>query len=41
MQSLEKLSAAVKENLKVLPGHNHFSTMDLEKENNPYLKNIR
>ena len=41
MQSLEKLSGAVKENLKVLPGHNHFSTMDLEKENNPYLKNIR
>lgn len=41
MKSLEKLSGAVKENLKVLPGHNHFSTMDLEKENNPYLKNIR
>lgn len=41
MKSLEKLSGAVKENLKVLPGHNHFSTMELEKENNPYLKNIR
>lgn len=41
MKSLEKLSGAVKENLKVLPGHNHFSTMGLEKENNPYLKNIR
>lgn len=41
MKSLEKLSGAVKENLKVLPGHNHFSTMELEKEHNPYLKNIR
>lgn len=41
MKSLEKLSGSVKENLKVLPGHNHFSTMELEKENNPYLKNIR
>lgn len=41
MKSLETLSGAVKENLKVLPGHNHFSTMELEKENNPYLKNIR
>lgn len=39
--SLKKLSREINEDLKVLPGHNHFSSMNLEKANNPYLKNAR
>ncbi|MBD5093636.1 MAG: MBL fold metallo-hydrolase [Subdoligranulum sp.] len=37
-QSLAKLCKAVTQDVKVLPGHEEFSTMDYEKEHNPYLK---
>lgn len=38
--SLKKLITLIKQDLKVLPGHNHFSTFEREKRTNPYLKNI-
>ncbi|MEG1781841.1 MAG: MBL fold metallo-hydrolase [Oscillospiraceae bacterium] len=38
MASLKKLKEFVKSDLKVLPGHNHFSTMEQERAQNPYLK---
>lgn len=37
-ESLKKLCAAVTENVQVLPGHEEFSTMDWERENNRYLQ---
>ena len=40
-QSLKKILATVDENPQVLPGHNHFSTMEQEKAQNPYLKSVR
>ena len=40
-QSLKKILATVDENPQVLPGHNHFSTMEQEKVQNPYLKSVR
>ncbi len=36
--SLKKLCREVSSNVQVLPGHGDFSTMDEEKENNPYLQ---
>ncbi len=36
--SLQKLLAAVPDNPRILPGHEEFSTMAEEKQNNPYLK---
>lgn len=41
MVSMKKILETVQTNLKVLPGHNHFSNMDMEKQQNPYLKNIK
>ena len=38
--SLKKLVTLIQQDLKVLPGHNHFSTFEREKRTNPYLKNI-
>ncbi len=40
-ESLKKIITTVDENPQVLPGHNHFSTLDQEKVQNPYLKNLR
>ncbi len=40
MNSLKEVILKVDENCKVVPGHNHFSTLKIEKEQNPYLKNI-
>ncbi len=40
MNSLKSIIENVDENCKVIPGHNHFSTLKIEKEQNPYLKNI-
>lgn len=40
-ESLKKILETVNENPQVLPGHNHFSTLDQEKVQNPYLKNLR
>lgn len=40
-QSLKKILATVDGNPQVLPGHNHFSTLDQEKVQNPYLKSVR
>ena len=40
-ESLKKIITIVDENPQVLPGHNHFSTLDQEKVQNPYLKNLR
>lgn len=40
-ESLKKILDTVNENPQVLPGHNHFSTLDQEKVQNPYLKNLR
>lgn len=37
-RSLQKLLAAVPEDLQVLPGHEEFSTMDAERKSNPYLQ---
>ena len=37
-KSLEKLCAAVTENVQVLPGHEEFSTMDAERAHNRYLQ---
>ncbi len=36
-ESLKKIVAIVPDSARVLPGHNHFSTMKQEKEQNPYL----
>lgn len=41
MESLKKICTIVQAVLKVLPGHNHFSTFEKEKVQNPYLKNIK
>lgn len=41
MASLARLKEFAKSNLKVLPGHNHFSNMDIENAQNPYLKKIK
>lgn len=39
MNSLKVIAEVVKnQNLRVLPGHAHFSTFNQEKEQNPYLK---
>ncbi len=39
MESLKKIAEIVgKQNLKVMPGHAHFSTFSQEKVQNPYLK---
>lgn len=38
VKSLRKLCAAITEDLQVLPGHEEFSSMDIEKESNPYLQ---
>lgn len=41
MKSLKTIAECVgTQNLKVLPGHAHFSTFDQEKQQNPYLKEI-
>ncbi|MEG1800404.1 MAG: MBL fold metallo-hydrolase, partial [Oscillospiraceae bacterium] len=41
MNSLKTMAEYVKnQNPKVLPGHAHFSTFDMEKQQNPYLKEI-
>ena len=40
-ESLKKILSTVDENPQVLPGHNHFSTLEQEKVQNPYLKNLR
>ncbi|MEG0091174.1 MAG: MBL fold metallo-hydrolase [Oscillospiraceae bacterium] len=41
MTSLKTMAEYVKnQNPKVLPGHAHFSTFDMEKQQNPYLKEI-
>ena len=37
-KSLERLCRTVKENVQVLPGHNDFSTMDVQRAQNPYLQ---
>ena len=39
-ESLKKIVARVPDDMKVLPGHNHFSTMKQEKVQNPYLKRL-
>lgn len=39
-ESLKKIVAAANDDMKVLPGHNHFSTMKQEKAQNPYLKRL-
>lgn len=39
-KSLIKIKKLIPDDVKVLPGHNHFSTMKQEKQQNPYLKNI-
>ncbi len=39
-QSLAKIKAIVPDEAKVLPGHNHFSTMKQEKVQNPYLSRV-
>ncbi len=40
MNSLKLIIETVQEDTRVYPGHNHFSTLKIEKEQNPYLKNI-
>ena len=40
-ESLKKIVEIVDDNPQVLPGHNHFSTLEQEKIQNPYLKNLR
>lgn len=40
MRSLQKIVQTVKTDVKVLPGHAHFSTLEQEKEQNPYLKEM-
>ncbi len=39
-QSLARLSAAVAEDVRVLPGHEDFSTMERERRHNPYLSGL-
>ena len=39
-ESLKKIVATVPDDMKVLPGHNHFSTMKQEKAQNPYIKRL-
>ena len=39
-QSLAKLCKAVTQDVKVLPGHEEFSTMEYEKQHNPYLSGL-
>ena len=39
-ESLARIVSKVPDETQVLPGHNHFSTMKLEKEQNPYLKRL-
>lgn len=39
-KSLKKLKDAIQNNPQVLPGHEEFSTMDDEKQYNPYLKGV-
>ena len=39
-ESLAKIVRLVPDEMQVLPGHNHFSTMKMEKEQNPYLKRL-
>ena len=36
-KSLARL-ASLEKNYTVYPGHDEFSTLDFEKENNPYMK---
>lgn len=40
MESLAKIVKTVPDEMKVLPGHNHFSIMKQEKAQNPYLKRL-
>ena len=40
-ESLKKIVETGDDNPQVLPGHNHFSTLQQEKVQNPYLKNLR
>lgn len=41
MRSLKTISEVVKhQNVKVMPGHAHFSTFEAEKSQNPYLKEV-
>ncbi len=40
MDSLKKIVEKVGNEVKVCPGHNHFSSLKSEKEQNPYLKAI-
>ncbi len=40
IESLKKIIDNVDENCKVIPGHSHFSTLKIEKSENPYLKTI-
>lgn len=39
-ESLKKTVSIVPDEARVLPGHNHFSTMKQEKAQNPYLKRL-
>lgn len=39
MESLKKI-AALEGNLTVYPGHDRFSTLDFEREHNPYMKTV-
>lgn len=39
MESLKKI-AALNGNLTVYPGHDRFSTLDFEREHNPYMKTV-
>ena len=41
MKSLGRILTLVKEDVKVLPGHNHFSKLDIERKTNPYLLAVR
>lgn len=40
LKSLAKLCSAVQTDAQVLPGHEAFSTMNAEKQSNPYLQNL-
>jgi len=39
-ESLAKIVRIVPDEMQVLPGHNHFSTMKQEKDQNPYLRRL-
>lgn len=39
-ESLARIVSKVPDEMQVLPGHNHFSTMKQEKEQNPYLRRL-